>query len=215
MNLFRINSPLYQAMSRLTELMILNVMWIICCLPVVTIGAANTALYTVLMRQDRRNSTAKTFLQAFVKNFKSSLPLTGLMAVMAAAAGAAYLIFLSGDMQEIKVADVLPALVMVMFFCINSYVWALHALFVNTTMQTLQNALLLSLAHFPSSLLMAALNMVPFAWLLYATQSFMKFLMFWLLIGFAIVADLSARILKPILDKHLSAETQEETENGL
>lgn len=206
MSIFQIDSPFYDTLRRLTELIILNLLWLIFSVPLITIGASTAAMYAVLMREDKESSTIKRFWRAFWSNLKSSFPLTLIMACLAIIAWIAYLIFLAGDMSKIQISDVPPALLILMFFCVNSYVWPLYAQFENTTGQIIKNALLLALAHFPTSLLMAALNMVPIVWLLYATQSFMKFLMIWLLIGFAAIASLCVRMLKPILLKHMTQE---------
>ncbi len=45
---FSLDSKFMQVMSRVADLIILNVIYLVTCLPVITIGAASTALYTVL-----------------------------------------------------------------------------------------------------------------------------------------------------------------------
>ena len=44
MKLFNLESPLMRALARIGDLIILNFVWIICCIPIVTIGAATTAM---------------------------------------------------------------------------------------------------------------------------------------------------------------------------
>ena len=39
-----------RALSKLGDMICLNVMWLVCCIPVVTIGASTTALYTVMLK---------------------------------------------------------------------------------------------------------------------------------------------------------------------
>ena len=48
--LFDLENPFWSFMGKLTDMMILTVVWFVCCLPVVTAGAATTALYYVLMK---------------------------------------------------------------------------------------------------------------------------------------------------------------------
>ena len=42
--LFSINSPLWRFMDKALRLIWLNLLWFLCCLPIVTIGASTTAL---------------------------------------------------------------------------------------------------------------------------------------------------------------------------
>ena len=64
---FSLDSKFMQAMSRVADLIILNVIYLVTCLPVVTIGAAGTALYTVCFRlgTDREGSLVKGYFRAF------------------------------------------------------------------------------------------------------------------------------------------------------
>ena len=44
---FNMDSPVMRFLSRLCDLMILNILCLICCIPIVTIGASITSLYPV------------------------------------------------------------------------------------------------------------------------------------------------------------------------
>ena len=64
---FSLDSKFMQAMSRVADLIILNVIYLVTCLPVITIGAAGTAMYTVCFRlgTDREGSLVKGYFRAF------------------------------------------------------------------------------------------------------------------------------------------------------
>ena len=47
---FNMDSPIMRFLSRLCDLMILNILCLICCIPIVTIGASITALYSVTLK---------------------------------------------------------------------------------------------------------------------------------------------------------------------
>ncbi|WP_365941413.1 YesL family protein [uncultured Clostridium sp.] len=61
-------------MNRIADLFILNILWIFCSLPIVTIGAATTALYSINLKilNKEEESLIKTFFKAFKENFKKS-----------------------------------------------------------------------------------------------------------------------------------------------
>lgn len=75
MNLFRYDSPLFEFLNKVTDLFILNVLCLICCIPIITIGPALTAKYDVAMRIVRKEepSVLKPYFKAFKENFKQSL----------------------------------------------------------------------------------------------------------------------------------------------
>ena len=71
---FSLDSKFMQVMSRVADLIILNVIYLVTCLPVVTIGAASTALYTVCFRLGtaREGSLVKGYFRAFRDEFRQA-----------------------------------------------------------------------------------------------------------------------------------------------
>ena len=63
-----------QFATKLSELMWLNFLVFICSLPIFTIGAASSAMHTVLIQihRDEEDKITSTFFRAFVKNFKQA-----------------------------------------------------------------------------------------------------------------------------------------------
>ena len=103
-----LNAPFFQFINTAFDFVVLNICFILTCLPVFTIGAALTALYTVTMAEaeDKGLPFTKTYFHTFTRCFirssllfagcicicalllgTSHLPATGLFAVIFAAAG--------------------------------------------------------------------------------------------------------------------------------
>ena len=55
------NSPVMAFLNKMTDLILLNVIWLIACIPVVTIGAATTAMYYVCIVSIRQGDGYKDF----------------------------------------------------------------------------------------------------------------------------------------------------------
>ena len=70
------NSPVIPFLNKMTDLIILNVIWLLCCLPVVTVGAATTATYYVSITSIRCGDgyVMKRFFASFRKNFLQVTP---------------------------------------------------------------------------------------------------------------------------------------------
>ena len=47
-------SPLLNFVNRLLDILLLNILWIVSCIPIVTIGAATTAVYAILLKMPYR-----------------------------------------------------------------------------------------------------------------------------------------------------------------
>ena len=73
-NFFSMDAPLFRILSTLYDLIILNLLTALGCLPVVTIGASLTAMHFVLiaMVRDEEPDIARSFLRSFRENFRQS-----------------------------------------------------------------------------------------------------------------------------------------------
>ena len=75
---FNMDSPVMRFLSRVCDLMILNLLCLICCIPIITIGASITALYSVTLKMVKGEETyiVKGFFHALKQNFKISTIMT-------------------------------------------------------------------------------------------------------------------------------------------
>ena len=73
-NLFNPDNKFFTFMGRVADLMILNILCIICCIPVITIGPAITAMFYVTLKMVRNEESyiAKSFFRSFKQNFRQS-----------------------------------------------------------------------------------------------------------------------------------------------
>ena len=76
--LFDVDGPLVTFLTKTGELIILSLMWILTCLPVVTIGAASAALYNTVVMSVRKGIgyPVRSYLKNFRSFFKRGLAVT-------------------------------------------------------------------------------------------------------------------------------------------
>ena len=76
-NLFNLDNPFVQFLSRVGDLIIVNTLFLLCCVPVVTVGASAAALHKVSQAiiLDEDNGTIKTFFRGFRENFRQATAL--------------------------------------------------------------------------------------------------------------------------------------------
>ena len=69
---FDLDNPFIQFLNRLTDVVILNVICLICCIPIVTIGTSITALNYVTMKMARNEEgyIVRDFFKSFRENFR-------------------------------------------------------------------------------------------------------------------------------------------------
>ena len=86
MKLFNLDSPVMVFLSKVANLMILNVLTIICCIPIFTAGAAITALYYVTIKMARGDDPyiIKGYFKSFKENFKQATIIWLIMLVILA-----------------------------------------------------------------------------------------------------------------------------------
>lgn len=68
------DSRFSRVLSRLTELVLLNFVFILTCLPILTIGASVTALYSITLKMARNEEgyIIQGYFKDFAKNFKQA-----------------------------------------------------------------------------------------------------------------------------------------------
>ena len=210
MKLFSPDNKFMRAMSRLGDLLLLNLVFLLCCVPLVTIGAARTALYTVSFRliRDRESRPLAAFFRAFKQNFRSG---TLLWLLLALAAGAAVLdLWLAtAYMQGFWLMKLPFFLLLLLAAFTGAYAFPLLSQFENSVKQTLKNALFLSLGCLPRTLPVTALNLLPFALLFYDLYLFLNAGFLWAFLYFAAAAYLNAKLLEPVFAGYREEERED------
>ncbi len=183
-------------LGRLGDLIVLNLVWAVCCIPVVTIGASTTAMNAVAQQLAREecSSVLKSFFRAFRRDWKQG---TCLYLLLLAAAGVAfidvYYLLQAAYPALLTVVCMLPPVALVFA---ASYAFPLLARFDNTVFGTLKNALLLSVANLPLSLCLSALNLIPAALFLLLPRVAVYTCSVWVFFGSATICYGNTLLLK-------------------
>ncbi len=218
---FRLDSPIMMGLSRMADMVFLSVLWFVCCLPVITIGASTTAMYYVAMkmvRDEEAVSIASTFFQGFKSNFKQATAMNVISLVLGAilAVDCYFWFFAQGSMATISCAAFFAAFVWLL--CIMFYAYPLQAQFYNTVKQTLINGAILSMRKFPTTVIVFVLNMLPVLLAIASLVMFGQFnivvqtLPIWILLYPGIAAYINAKFFVKMFDPFLKAAQEEKEE---
>ena len=213
MKLFNPDSRIMIFLSRVADLVILNILWLVCCVPVVTIGASTTAMYHVIRhwQKDSVSSIVRDFFQSFKEDFKQATPVYLILLIPTAAVVMnAMMIFNPENSAAV------PSYLLVIWFIsalillfISSFVYPVMAFFADSIFKTLRNAMVLALANLPRTILIGILNLLPVILLFVNLSFFLQSSIFWLMIGGALVAYLNMSILKPVFKKLVPSEFED------
>lgn len=175
--LFDMDNPFWRIMNLLAQLIVLSVVTTVLCLPVITAGAAITALYAVTLKivNQEESSVLKNYFHAFQANFRQATIAWLIILGAAALLGIDLYVVISGTGQVTTVLTYLFLMLAGGWLLETSLVFPLLSRFDNTLRNTMKNALILGVSGFlPWSLLMMVVNALPailvwyrFSWLLW------------------------------------------------
>ena len=190
MKKFKIDNPFFSLMDKIGDLVILNILWIVCCLPVITAGAASIAMFSVVMKMSAGEDPViiRTFFKAFKENFKQST-WTFLLFLISGA-------FLLVDFLA---APTLPGLAGklllvgsvsfgVLWFWALLYSFPVLLNFHAGIKETVQKSLLMSFQNLPSTLAVSFLVLLPVITLFVFPDIAIYLLPFFLIIGPSCIA---------------------------
>ncbi len=162
---FDIDSPVMSFLNKLADLMILNFLTILCCIPIITIGPALTALHYVVLKmvRDEEGYIFKSYFKAFKENFLQGMALGIIQLVLFGMLGMdVYMVFRVENRalfpMWIKIALII---VVVMVFFIAQWIFPLQCHFYNPIRTTIKNAILIGIAKFPRTIGLGLVWAIP------------------------------------------------------
>lgn len=204
--LFDLDNPVMRFLTDLFDLLILNLITIILCIPVVTAVPALTALHyvTLKMARDESSYIIKSYFHSFKDNFKQSF----LIGLLFLAAG----IIIYMDWRVVwGMQDLFPQALRIVFtaalivvILLMFWVIPIQAHFENPIRTTLRNSILMSLGNFPRTLLMIVVWIIPVVLVLVSYAAWAVVFMF----GLSAPAFVCAKIYSPVF-KRFEPEEQE------
>ena len=163
MNIFEEGSPFQRFLNKMADLLILNIITMLMCLPIITAGAALTAMHYVLLKMVRGEEgyILKSFFRSFKREFRQATVLWILYVALAALMASNLVLVLQGSGRYpiwLPSSIVVVAVLELMFMI---YTFAMLSRFDDTIYHTLLNAVTLTFAELPRSLEMAVITIIP------------------------------------------------------
>lgn len=203
---FNIDNPVWVFIGKFADVFILNLIWFICCIPIVTIGASTTALYYVTLKlaKNEEGYIVRGFFKSFKENFKQATAIWLIMLAVGIVLGVDYYFYL-----QVTGKGTLTTVLYMLFFgflfiyiMVLSYVFPVLSRFVNSVKNTLKNSLFIAIRHLPWSILMVIVAVaVVIAVFLFPPVIFL---------GFGLIAFIQSYILVRVFKNYMPKEQEED-----
>ncbi|MCT4593710.1 MAG: DUF624 domain-containing protein [Anaeromicrobium sp.] len=194
-DIYKQNGFLGKISKKIVDMFVINLIWLILSLPIITIGSASVAVYTVLKRIDHEES--HEYIKIFIKTFKESLKqsivieaflIFGL--ILSAIWMNTNLIFL-----EIEINKIISLAIYLQVLWISLYIFILMTRFEMDILRYFKTAYFLSIRHFPTTILCT----ITFLGIIYMVVLFPPCGLFMM----GIYGTVSLKLVNRILDKYV------------
>lgn len=211
---FNMDSPIMRFLGRLADVMILNIVFLITCIPIVTIGAAWTSLsyVTLKMSRDEESYILKSYFKAFRQNFRQATAIWGIAIVAMFIFYMDFHIIRNMSQSMAQILFILLSVVAIFFALTLLYVFPVLAKFDNSILNTIKNAFLIAIGNLPRTLLMVAVIIGSVVLTFLSQQTIAVGLLVWIMVGFALIAFINAHFLVKVFDRYIPQEEENSDE---
>ena len=204
-----------RALSKICDMVCLNILWLICSIPIITIGASTAALYTVMLKmvKNEEGYIFRGFFKAFKSNFKQSTIMWIVILLLGIVCWIDYRVAgvmpgMGGSIMRIRFL-----LLGFILLSVTIYIFPLTARYENTIRNTVRNALILTVGKLPYTLLMVVVTVGSVIISLWNSMTLMFAIPLWFIIGVSLIAWINSYILRRVFMIFDSVENGTNDEN--
>lgn len=209
--IFNLDAPIVQAVGKVGQMMITTVTWLICCLPVFTVGASTAAMCRMMfnLREDKYCGF-REFFRAFRDNFRKGTVLWLLLVACGAVLAAAFYLTVLVENSFLRMAVlVLFCLFFFLVYIAAVYAFPLTAYFENTVKGTVLNAVAMGLSNLRQTIFAIALTMTPVVLMLVSMKLFVVMLFLLLILGPGAICYGIICLLAPVFERYVPNPCEE------
>ncbi|MGB8453522.1 MAG: DUF624 domain-containing protein [Anaerocolumna sp.] len=161
-NFFNMDNGFFTALSKFVDIIIISIIWLVLCIPIVTIGPSTTSLYYVVVKVIRRERgyLTREFFRSFKTNFKNGIISGVLLTVLYVVLlfDRRFATSLSGT-QGFIMLSIFNAMIFLLV-CVTIYIFPLLSRFSMGIKQLFKTALFMSMKHLPTTILLFIITAV-------------------------------------------------------
>lgn len=206
-NIMKPDNPFFNVMAKIGDLIFLNIIFIISCIPIITIGCALSSVHTVInkLTKNQESHISRDYIIAFKENFKNCTVMWVIfLAVGAAIAG--FTVILSRGSQPLLYIPYIFIITVYIFMLL--YAFPLQAVFINTPTAIIRNALLTAVKHLPQTIVLVLIVYLPGCITIMLPDIFYFTFIYWVIIGFSLSAFIAGFIYRSIFKLYMEEQLQ-------
>ena len=211
--MFKYDSGLMTFLGKVTAIVILNLLTLLCCLPIVTIGASITAAhYTALkMHRDTDNYVLRNFFRSFKTNLLQS---TLIWIIWVVVAGLSLFAYLSYPEEGIGTVLKIVMCSMLIFIAMTTmWLFPLQSRFVNKIGITIRNSFFFSCRYILRTLLMLVITVAfVLLWFVLSPSLYWIVILFGISIPVYLCAMLYNKVFEKLEDQIIASQNPETEE---
>lgn len=205
-NLFEYDNKFFEVLGKITDIIILNLLCIVSCMPIITIGASITATYFVALQMVRDEETyiIREFIKRFKENFIFSTKVWSIILIIGLVLSFDFYIsrLILNEYMRITLQFILT-IVSIIFIFLLTYVFPIISKFENTIKNTMINSILISIQHLPKTIFMVFINLSPIILTLILSNYWGHILFFYTVMGFASITYINSMFFNKIFEKYI------------
>lgn len=200
--LFSYDGFLSQTLSKLTDCICLSILWLVCCIPLVTVGAATTALYYTVNKVVRQGGSGiwRQYWHSFRLNLKQAtvvwLILVLVYGLLIVSGYYAFVLYAAGNVSKFYLIILIVVAAVVTMWA--NYLFPCLARFNNTIKQTMKNCCFFVVLN----LIQSILHLIVFLATMAASVLYPIGLLFFPGVGML----LNSYIMESVFKKYISPE---------
>lgn len=163
-DLFNVDGPVLQFVNKIVYSVYLNILWFLCCIPVITIGASTTALFYVTLKisKNEEGNITKAFFRSFRENFRQGTLIWLILLALGIILGVDGYVLYHMRFENLfwTLCTAVFCVAAIAYAIVLMYIFPLLARFDNTTGAMFKNALFIGVRFLFCTVLMAAVYFI-------------------------------------------------------
>lgn len=216
MNIFNYNGKIYKFLSKFWHLVWISFLWIICSLPIFTIGASSAAAYYAIVKNIRKNedNSTRDFFKSFKQNFKQSVVMTVVYLIVG------FLFFVAAGFYYNQSGSTALGLrwlfyiLILIYLCTMSFAFAWLSRFEMNTFHAITYPIMITLMHLKESIGLIVFWAASIIFLYWTYNTFLFAILLLLIPGIKCLLD--TYLIEPVMKKYepIAEKNEKGPENG-
>lgn len=216
MNIFSSDGWFARIFGTIGDIIVVNILFIICSIPIFTMGASMSAMYYTLLKKQRTGETGgiiKLFFKGFKDNFKKSTIAWLLFLLIAFVFSLDFNLFGKGGPQENKLMYYTSVIFFILICFIAIYLFPVISAFENSLKNLIIQSMYMAAKNFIFTILIMILYTLPAYFLLASPQVFMVGIFILIVCGFGLIAYVSSFMFIKAFSPYLEDVTKQYTDD--